>query len=102
MGKIRLTHDLEGVKAPARACGWFKTIDLENLGKIVRGDAVIVTGELYNYANGSGTYIEKKNQLMYVVDVVDEDKYDFPYGLAMGPTLTRQGWAGKESIKKQK
>ena len=102
MGKIRLTHDLEGVKAPARACGWFKTTDLENLGKIVRGDAVIVTGELYNYANGSGTYIEKKNQLMYVVDVVDEEKYDFPYGLAMGPTLTRQGWAGKESIKKQK
>lgn len=102
MGKIRLTHDLEGVKAPARACGWFKTTDLENLGKIVKGDAVIVTGELYNYANGSGTYIEKKEQLMYVVDVADEDIYDFPYGLAMGPTLTRQGWAGKESIKKQK
>ena len=39
---------------------------------------------------------------MYVVDVVDEEKYVFPYGLAMGPTLTRQGWAGKESIKKQK
>jgi GH25 family lysozyme M1 (1,4-beta-N-acetylmuramidase) len=102
MGKIRLTHDLEGVKAPARSCGWFSTTDLENLGKIVKGDAVIVNGEIYNYADGSGTYIEKKDALMYVVDVVDETKYDFPYGLATGPTLTRQGWAGLSSIKKKK
>lgn len=101
MGKIRLTHYLEGVKAPARAAGWFKTSDLENLGKIVKGDAVIVNGEIYNYADGSGTYIEKKDELMYVVNVVDETKYDFPYGLAMGPTLTRQGWAGLSSIKKK-
>lgn len=63
------------------------------------GDKVKVKGNIYWGGNG-GSYINKKNATMYIVDIVDRKIYKYYYGVAAKKGGTRQGWAAPEILKK--
>lgn len=63
------------------------------------GQKVSVTGKIYWGGNG-GNCIKKKNATMYIVDIVDNKIYKYPYGVATKKGGIRQGWASKSALKK--
>lgn len=64
------------------------------------GDKVIVDGLLFGYGNGTGTVTEKHNAVMYVVNLVSANKYNYPIGVAGTKDGTRVGWTSPEYLKK--
>ena len=64
------------------------------------GDRVIVTGSLYQYANGTGSFIDKAYETMYIVDILDPGQYEYIYGIATQPYMSRQGWCNEGALTK--
>lgn len=95
-GRIRLCRIEDAVESPARILGWAIVQDLLDLDQIVVGEPVIVTGKIYQNSDGSGSYIEKDRDTMYVSEVVD--KADYPYGLSTLEKGSIIGYANKDSI----
>ena len=98
--RIRITNKKENAKKPGQIIGWVKINDL--LGKVGLqiGDAVLVNGKLTKYSDGKGNTIDKSNAIMYVVDLLDKEKFTNYIGLASGINNTRQGWTNEKNIKK--
>jgi hypothetical protein len=98
--RVRMTRTDGGVEMAGRATGWCNIEDLINLGSLVVGDQVRVSGNLYVYANGSGGKINKDGEIMYICEVLDTTQYEFPYALSTGPVSSRIGFASEDNITK--
>lgn len=61
------------------------------------GDKVSVNGKIYYFGNG-GTSIKKKNETMYVVDIVNKSNYKYYIGVAAAANGVRQGWASPDIL----
>jgi hypothetical protein len=88
------------VERPAKISGWCSITDLANIGKFVIGDKVLVTGKLYKYASGTGGYIVKDKEEMYIRDIFTDDGYDYPYALSSNYKTARVGFASKDILTK--
>lgn len=64
------------------------------------GDKVICDGLIFGNGNGTGTVIEKHNATMYVVNLVNANRYNYPIGVAGTKDGTRVGWTSPEYLKK--
>lgn len=97
--KIRITNNLKGVGKLGYITGWIDIRNLEQKDGISLGDKVVVNGRLNTSYDGTGNFIRKINDIMYVVNILDPDKFEYCYGLSSGPNRNRQGWAKQDDIK---
>ena len=99
--RIRITTNKEDIGVNGQLTGWIDVDDIFNPNrKISLGDRVIVNGNINVYADGSGNIIYKNKELMYVVDILDPDQFEFNIGVATSRRKRRQGWANLEMIKR--
>lgn len=100
--RIRITTDYENLTICNNGfiTGWINIEDLAPKGEIEKNDPVIVNGTMNTYADGSGNSIRKCDEVLYVVDIVDEEEFEYPYGLASAINRNRIGWAKKSDIRK--
>jgi GH25 family lysozyme M1 (1,4-beta-N-acetylmuramidase) len=98
--RIRVTNSIDGLTIPGRITGWVSLDNiLDNKDDIKLGDKVIVSGNINVYADGSGNIIYKNSEVMYVVDKLSSDDFEYNYGVATTKNKTRQGWAKLEMLK---
>lgn len=99
--RIRITKEETDVNIVNRETGWVNISDLLFIeDEIYVGDKVIVTGKINLYADGSGTFLEKNKEEMFVTDIVSD--YEYGYGVTTKPGLKRQAFAKKEQLTKYK
>lgn len=96
--RVRLCKLEVNVDEPAKSAGWFNTIDLLNLGKIVVNDQVLVEGILKEFANGNGGNIDKNGQILYVKEILDPEEYPYNYALSNAFQSARVGFASEEML----
>ena len=98
--RVRITNNKNKTRVPGHITGW---IDIEDLkkdpNKLRIGDKLTISGNLNQYADGSGLSIYKKNATMYITDILSKDNFRFNLGLANTPTGNRIGWGNEEMIK---
>ena len=97
--RIRITNNYLGIKKLGYLTGWIDTSLLLEKIDFELGDEVVVKGMLNQYADGSGNTLAKDNIIMYIVDILDKDQFEYPYGLASAPNRNRVGWAKPDMIK---
>ena len=97
--RIRITKLDDGVGEPVRSTGWVELKDLEMLEGFVVGEFVKVTGNIYEFANKTGNYIVKKDDIMYIEEILDLE-YELPYALSSGPNAERQGFGTADMFRK--
>lgn len=97
-GRIRITYDKSNIDIPGLSVGWVNIFDITPHLEIRVGDKVIVNGKLNKYADGSGTDIEKNEEIMYVVDIMDPQDYQYNLGLANSKNRVPIGWGNKSFI----
>ena len=95
--RIRITKWIDALEDPVRSGGWANIKDLSRLGELNIGDRVRVNGNVYLDPNGEGSYITKENELMYILDIF-EDEFEYNYALASKPTSIVQGFAKKDML----
>ena len=100
--RVRLTKLESALETPVRNTGWFNIADLLLLGKFKVGQAAYITGRIMKYTNGKGEYFEVNDQLMYVVEVSDDEEYEYPYGVSYSLTGARVGWATFDEMERIK
>ena len=64
------------------------------------GDKVSVSGKIYGNGDGSGGSLKKKDETMYIVDIVGKECYKYYLGVAAKKNGIRQGWVNENNIKK--
>lgn len=101
--RIRITNSESGVGILGQITGWvsINNVIVDNSLKI--GDKILVNGTLNTYADGTGNTIDKVNEAMYIVDIIEQSE-EFKYNIAVasGPNKTKQGWCNDKIIKKYK
>jgi hypothetical protein len=98
--RVRLCRLESDVDVPVKSAGWFNVNDLLNLGKIAVNDQVLVTGELREFANGSGGKIDKNGSILYVKEIITEERVSYPYALSTGYQTARIGFASEDMLSK--
>ena len=81
-GRVRVARIKDAVNSPARVFGWTNTIDLIRLDILPVGTKVLVTGKIYEFNNGTGSYIEKNKDIMYIKEYIDSENTAYPYLLS--------------------
>ena len=99
--RIRVSRIEDAVDSPARVFGWVSCVDLLSLSIINVGEPVIVTGNLYSNADGTGSYISKYESLMYVSEYKDTEGLSCPYGLSNSKLGAIIGYASIDDIKRE-
>ena len=98
--RIRLTSNPDGIGKLGYLTGW---VDVENVitrTDIRIGDKVLVNGKINTYADGSGNTMNKTNIIMYIVDILDPEEFQYNYGVASDINRARQGWATADMIQR--
>ena len=95
---IRICRIEDAVESPARVLGWVKVKDLLSLDLIPVGEKVMVTGKLYENWDGTGSYIEKTVDIMYIVDYHEANGSTHPYALANNKFGSSIGWASRDML----
>ena len=98
--RIRLTSNPDGIGKLGYLTGW---VDVENVitrTDIRIGDKVLVNGKINTYADGSGNTMNKMNIIMYIVDILDPEEFQYNYGVASDINRARQGWATADMIQR--
>lgn len=98
--RIRITGNPNYVGKPCSVIGWVNVYEVINVKEISIGDAVLVDGILFKYSNGKGKTIEKNNEVMYVVDLLDDNQFEFNIGVANYKNSTRIGFGNIGCIKR--
>ena len=99
--RIRITDDVNCCGTNGQSIGWANIADLKLIENIIYvGDKVVVNGDINIYSDGSGTFIHKNKQIMYVTDIIDGQEYS--YGVTTKPGMSRQGFAKPEQVTKYK
>lgn len=97
--RIRITDQEDSVNVCNRFVGWVNIADLKLIeDEIYVGDKVIVNGNINMYADGSGTFINKNKEEMYVTDIISD--YEYGYGVTTKPGLIRQAFAKRDQLTK--
>ena len=97
--RIRITDQEDSVNVCNRFVGWVNIADLKLIeDEIYVGDKVIVNGNINMYADGSGTFISKNKEEMYVTDIISD--YEYGYGVTTKPGLIRQAFAKRDQLTK--
>ena len=99
--RIRITdiEDFAGVYG--HSIGWVKISDLKLIeNEIYVGDKVVVDGDINIYSDGSGTFIHKNKEEMYITDIIDSLEYC--YGVTPKPGMNRQAFAKADQVVKYK
>lgn len=95
---IRICRIEDAVESPARVLGWVKVKDLLSLDLIPIGEKVMVSGKLYFNWDGTGSYVEKLVDIMYVVDYYEAAGSTHPYAVANNKYGSSIGWATRDML----
>lgn len=98
--KIRITSCKDYIGDQSQIIGWVNISDIVDKSELQVGDKVEVTGTINTYTDGSGNNIIKDREIMYIIDILDSDKYKYNYALAPTLLARRQGWADSSMIRK--
>ena len=97
--RIRITDIEDYIDVPGHSLGWVNIKDLKLIiSDINIGDKVIVNGDINIYADGSGIFIHKAKEDMYITDIIPNMEYQ--YGVTDKPGKNRQGFAKSNNVKK--
>lgn len=98
--KIRITTSKDYIGDQSQISGWINITDIVDKSELQIGDKVEVTGNINTYADGSGNTINKNRETMYIIDILDTEKFKYNYAVAPSMLARRQGWADSSMIKK--
>jgi hypothetical protein len=97
--RIRITDNEDFIDVRGHSLGWVKINDLKLIETdIYIGDKVIVSGNINIYADGSGTFIYKEKEEMYITDIIED--YEYSYGVTDKAGKYRIGFAKPDMVKK--
>lgn len=96
--RIKMTNSIGNVNKAGKLTCWVNISDLNKIGVIAVGDRVLINGKLYRDSSGNGGYMEKVDEVMYVVKSLDSSINQYPYGLATFATSELIGYASKDSL----
>ena len=78
--------------------GWVNIYDIIDNESISIGSKVIIKGNIYQYADGSGECINNIDREMYVVDILESDEYDNTIGVSYEINSDRAGFININNI----
>ena len=97
--RIRITDNEDFIDVRGHSLGWVNINDLKLIETdIYVGDKVIVSGNINIYADGSGAFIYKEKDEMYVTDIIEG--YEYSYGVTDKAGKHRVGFAKPDMVKK--
>ena len=100
--RIRITKYIQNIDEPGHTAGFVNIDDLNKDPKeFYPGDKVIVNGTINKEPDGSGYSIYKKEDIMYITDILDES-YRYNIGLSDDVGKSRLAYGNKSIIKKYK
>ena len=97
-GRIRVARIEDAVNSPARVFGWTNATDLIRLDILPVGTKVLVTGKIYEFNNGTGSYIEKNTDVMYIKEYIDSENIAYPYLLSNQKYSGGVGYATRDLL----
>lgn len=91
-GKVRITDRDENTGVNCQVIGWVNIKELYgDTSKFKLNDKVIVTGELFEFPDGTGDNIHRNKAIMFITEKLKG--YDYPYGVAAGVNRSSIGYA---------
>jgi len=102
-GRVRVARIEDAVDSPARVFGWVTIDDLKKLDIVPIGTKIIVTGKIYENPDGTGSYIEKNEAVMYIsghIEDIEENTCEYPYIVSNNKTSRMLGYISRLSIVK--